>query len=191
MNTSAEEKLREIAQQLVAAREAQGMPLEEVATKTFIPIRTLKALEAAETFKLPEPIFVQGFIKRYAKLVGLDGDALSKQIPLDQTVIQQKCDPHGGYIFDDRADFTKWAIYGLAGLGWQGFVKNLDTDPKFQEALDTVVKTRSDLTVDQQRKVACLFILSHQCDEKGVQMLLSPERYQVDLMGEMLDRSAY
>ena len=87
MNTSAEEKLREIAQQLIAAREAQGMPLEEVATKTFIPIRTLKALEAAETFKLPEPIFVQGFIKRYAKLVGLDGDALSKQIPLDQTPI--------------------------------------------------------------------------------------------------------
>lgn len=87
MNTSAEEKLREIAQQLVAAREAQGMPLEEVATKTFIPIRILKALEAAETFKLPEPIFVQGFVKRYAKLVGLDGDALAKQIPLDQTPI--------------------------------------------------------------------------------------------------------
>ena len=87
MNTSAEEKLRQIAQQLVAAREAQGMPLEEVATKTFIPIRILKALEAAETFKLPESIFVQGFIKRYAKLVGLDGDALAREIPLDQTPI--------------------------------------------------------------------------------------------------------
>ena len=87
MNTSAEESLREIARQLVAAREALGMPLEEVATKTFIPIRTLKALEAAETFKLPEPIFVQGFIKRYAKLVGLDGDTLAKEIPLDQTPI--------------------------------------------------------------------------------------------------------
>jgi cytoskeleton protein RodZ len=87
VNTSAEEKLREIARQLVAAREALGMPLEEVATKTFIPIRTLKALEAAETFKLPEPIFVQGFIKRYAKLVGLDGDTLAKEIPLDQTPI--------------------------------------------------------------------------------------------------------
>ena len=87
MNTSAEEKLREIARQLVAAREAQGMPIEEIATKTFIPIRILKALEAAETFKLPEPIFVQGFIKRYAKLVGLDGDALAREIPLDQIPI--------------------------------------------------------------------------------------------------------
>ena len=87
MNTSAEDKLKEIARQLVAAREAQGMPLEEVATKTFIPIRILKALEAAETFKLPEPIFVQGFIKRYAKLVGLDGEALAREIPLDQAPI--------------------------------------------------------------------------------------------------------
>ena len=110
---------------------------------------------------------------------------------LCKDVIQQKCDPHGGYIFDDRADFTKWAIYGLAGLGWCGFVENLETDPKFQDALDRMVKTRSDLTADQQRKVACLFVLSHQCDEKGVQMLLSPERYQVDLMGEVLDRSEY
>ena len=83
MDTSSAEKLRSVAQQLVQAREAQGIPLEEIATKTFIPMRILKALEAGETFKLPEPIFVQGFIRRYAKLVGLDGDALAKEIPLN------------------------------------------------------------------------------------------------------------
>ena len=105
--------------------------------------------------------------------------------------MQGKCDPHGGYIFDDRADFTKWAIYGLAGLGWRGFLENLEHDPKYQEALESIVKNRSDLTPDQQRKVACLFVLSHQCDQKGVQVLLSPERYQVDLMGEDFDRSEY
>ncbi len=87
MNTSAAETLREIARQLVDAREAQNMTLEEVATKTFIPMRILKALESAETFKLPEPIFVQGFIKRYAKLVGLDGEALAQKIPLEQAPI--------------------------------------------------------------------------------------------------------
>ena len=83
MDTSSAEKLRSVAQQLVQAREAQGIPLEEIATKTFIPMRILKALEAGETFKLPEPIFVQGFIRRYAKLVGLDGDTLAKEIPLN------------------------------------------------------------------------------------------------------------
>lgn len=83
METSSAENLKRVAQQLVQAREAQGISLEEIATKTFIPMRILKALEAGETFKLPEPIFVQGFIKRYAKLVGLDGDSLAKEIPLN------------------------------------------------------------------------------------------------------------
>ena len=83
MDTASAEKLRSVAQQLVQAREAQGISLEEIATKTFIPMRALKALESGETFKLPEPIFVQGFIRRYANLVGLDGDALAKEIPLN------------------------------------------------------------------------------------------------------------
>jgi cytoskeleton protein RodZ len=83
VDTSSAENLKRVAQQLVQAREAKGISLEEIATKTFIPMRILKALEAGETFKLPEPIFVQGFIKRYAKLVGLDGDALAKEIPLN------------------------------------------------------------------------------------------------------------
>ena len=83
MDTASAEKLRSVAQQLVQAREAQGISLEEIATKTFIPMRALKALESGETFKLPEPVFVQGFIRRYAKLVGLDGDALAKEIPLN------------------------------------------------------------------------------------------------------------
>jgi len=83
VDTASAEKLRSVAQQLVQAREAQGISLEEIATKTFIPMRTLNALESGETFKLPEPIFVQGFIRRYAKLVGLDGDALAKEIPLN------------------------------------------------------------------------------------------------------------
>jgi cytoskeleton protein RodZ len=83
VDTSSAENLKRVAQQLVQAREAKSISLEEIATKTFIPMRILKAIEAGETFKLPEPIFVQGFIKRYAKLVGLDGDTLAKEIPLN------------------------------------------------------------------------------------------------------------
>ncbi len=83
MDTSSAENLKRVAQKLVQAREAKGISLEEIATKTFIPMRILKALEAGETFKLPEPIFVQGFVKRYAKLVGLDGDTLATEIPLN------------------------------------------------------------------------------------------------------------
>ncbi len=104
---------------------------------------------------------------------------------------QGKCDPHGGYIFDDRAEFTKWAIYGLAGLGWRGFVEILEGAPEFPALLRGVAQNRPELTIEQQRRLACLLVLSHQCDHKGVQVLVSPERYQVDLMGGTFDRSEY
>lgn len=73
------ETLKHIADQLIQARTARSMTLDEVATKTYIPLRTLKALEAAEPYNLPESVFVQGFIKRYADLVGLDGKTLSQE----------------------------------------------------------------------------------------------------------------
>jgi pimeloyl-ACP methyl ester carboxylesterase len=105
--------------------------------------------------------------------------------------VQGKCDPHGGYIFDDRAEFTKWAIYGLAGLGWRGFVEILEGAPEFSTLRKGVAKNRPELTIEQQRRIACLFVLSQLCDQKGVQVLVSPERYQVDLMGGTFDRSEY
>ncbi|OUC12805.1 MAG: hypothetical protein B0A82_20745 [Alkalinema sp. CACIAM 70d] len=85
MDKFAAETLKAIAEKLIRAREAQGISLNEVSAKTYIPLRILKALEAAETYKLPEPIFVQGFIKRYADLVGLDGTTISHEFPLAQT----------------------------------------------------------------------------------------------------------
>ncbi|MEB3293169.1 MAG: helix-turn-helix domain-containing protein [Synechococcales bacterium] len=81
MDAIAAEKLKEITQTLIQARQAQGMSLEEIATKTYIPLRILKAMEEGETYKLPEPVFVQGFIKRYANLVGLDGVAIAQAFP--------------------------------------------------------------------------------------------------------------
>jgi cytoskeleton protein RodZ len=72
------EQLREIGDYLSQVRQQQAVPLEEVAARTFIPLRLLKALEAGQPDILPEPVFVQGFIRRYADLLGLDGIALAR-----------------------------------------------------------------------------------------------------------------
>ncbi|MBD1864386.1 RodZ domain-containing protein [Trichocoleus desertorum] len=77
------EKLQAISTQLRQAREAQGITLEQVAAKTYIPLRLLRALDAGETDLLPEPVFIQGFIRRYGDLVGLDGTALAQTFPLE------------------------------------------------------------------------------------------------------------
>lgn len=65
------EKLRE-------AREARGYTLREVADNTRISVRHLEAIEADDYRPLPGGVFNKGFIKAFARYVGVDeNEALS------------------------------------------------------------------------------------------------------------------
>ena len=106
--------------------------------------------------------------------------------------IQGKCDPHGGYIFSGDADFTKRAIYGLACLGWSGFLETLQAEPDYDKYVQQAQQDRSiDLNPQQQQELARLFALDALCNSKGVQVLMSPERYQVNVLDQEFDRSSY
>ena len=72
------EQLRQIGEHLGAERQQQSVSLEEVAVKTYIPLRLLQALEDGQIDRLPEPVFIQGFIRRYADVLGLNGTDLAK-----------------------------------------------------------------------------------------------------------------
>lgn len=76
------EQLRAIGAYLYEVRQDQQRTLEEISAKTYIPLRILKALEAGQEKILPEPVFVQGFIRRYADALGLDGLELAQQFPI-------------------------------------------------------------------------------------------------------------
>lgn len=102
---------------------------------------------------------------------------------------QGKRDPHGGYIFSGDADFTKQAIYGLACLGWSGFVATLESG--YPQHLAQLQQNRTDLDLIHQQQLARLFALDDLCKRKGVQVLMSPERYQVDVLQQGFDRSPY
>lgn len=58
------------------ARERQGLALADVADKTRISPRWIRALEDAQLDILPAPVFVSGYLRTYARLVGLDGQDL-------------------------------------------------------------------------------------------------------------------
>ncbi len=55
-------------------REARGLSLTEVYKRVHIPIRYLEALEAGNTDELPEPCFVQGFLKSYCAFLELNAE---------------------------------------------------------------------------------------------------------------------
>ncbi len=67
-----------IGELLKSSREAQNLSLKEVSQKTKININILRHLEANRISELPYKTYVRGFVKTYAKLVGIaDQDAIS------------------------------------------------------------------------------------------------------------------
>ncbi|WP_066381859.1 MULTISPECIES: RodZ family helix-turn-helix domain-containing protein [unclassified Anabaena] len=83
LNQVQEEQLREISKQLVQVRQEKYIRIEEVAAKTHIRLTFLKALDAGQFEELPEPIYIQGFIRRYADILGLDGTALANSFTVN------------------------------------------------------------------------------------------------------------
>lgn len=82
-NSAQKEQLKSIATRLSEERQKKSISLEEIAAKTYIPQRLLNAIEDANLDRLPEPVFIQGFIRRYADAIGLDGTAISKEFTVD------------------------------------------------------------------------------------------------------------
>ncbi|MGG6265120.1 RodZ domain-containing protein [Leptolyngbya sp. AN03gr2] len=82
-NSAQKEQLKSIGARLGEERQKKSISLEEIAAKTYIPQRLLSAIEDANLDRLPEPVFVQGFIRRYADAIGLDGTAMSKEFTVD------------------------------------------------------------------------------------------------------------
>jgi len=70
-------------------RELKHLSLREVENATSIRQVYLEAIEAGHMGKLISPIYAQGFIKKYASFLQLDGDQLMQQYPYVQQILQE------------------------------------------------------------------------------------------------------
>lgn len=75
-------KLAEIGSQLKQVREEKAISLEHVSAKTLIQARLLNAIEEGKLDQLPEPVYTQGFIRRFADALGLNGAEFAKAFPV-------------------------------------------------------------------------------------------------------------
>ncbi|MBF2046308.1 MAG: helix-turn-helix domain-containing protein [Leptolyngbya sp. IPPAS B-1204] len=80
------ERLMQIGAYLRHVREEGGLSLEDVAARTLIQPRLLKAIEEGKLHQLPEPVYVQGFIRRYAEAMGLDGVEFAEAFPAEKSL---------------------------------------------------------------------------------------------------------
>ena len=68
-----------VGKRLRAAREAQALTIEDIAAATRIPKRHLMTIESGSYEGLPAPTYSAGFIKSWARRLGLDGQALADE----------------------------------------------------------------------------------------------------------------
>jgi len=61
-----------IGLKLKKEREARGLTLKDASSKTRIQEKFLDALEKDDLALLPNPVYVKGFLKKYAEFLGLD-----------------------------------------------------------------------------------------------------------------------
>ncbi len=85
---SAEKEPIAFGEHLFMARESKGLTIEQVAKAIHLSRDIVDAIERSDVKRLPQPTFVQGYLRAYAKYLGLDDahilEDYSKAVPHEQ-----------------------------------------------------------------------------------------------------------
>ena len=101
-----------LGEEFRSAREARGLTLSEVAEQIHIRSVYLNAIENEEWTAIGAPVYVRGFIRTYARFLGLDAeDAVAR---FNQAAPADRQTTTIGTIVDDRerSGPSLWAILG-------------------------------------------------------------------------------
>jgi Helix-turn-helix domain len=126
-----------VGARLSAARNARGLSLSDAERQTRIARRFLQAMEADQFDVLPAPVYARGFLRNYARFLGLDekellaGVSLGEQRPHVLPVVPQRSNPVlwmvAGVAFG--AGVLLWVFLGLGVLGSiEGLIDDIDLD---------------------------------------------------------------
>jgi cytoskeletal protein RodZ len=124
---------------LKQAREKKGLSLEQVASQTRIQEHHLQALESEDFANLPAKVFAKGFVRSYAKALGLDEEeALRRFLQASGTFYDQhqpeQPQPHAQVTLEapPRQGMNWNLVFGvmvvIAAIAvWYGLPKKQDT----------------------------------------------------------------
>jgi pseudouridine synthase len=73
--------LQQIGSNLRQLRQNNSLSIEEIADRTRIQPRLIRAIENGEMEILPEPIYINGMVKKYGESLGVNGLELVKTLP--------------------------------------------------------------------------------------------------------------
>ncbi|MFZ5698894.1 MAG: RodZ domain-containing protein [Pseudomonadota bacterium] len=131
-------------EQLRLARDQKGFSIEDVAVRLKVPARYVTAIEQGDVAVLPEPMFVRGYVKTYARMVGIDAEELLASLapvevkaPKPLTSIEKSAGPAGGRRGGARAPKFRAAarrrhwigggVLAIVAAGWAAWLGYEDT----------------------------------------------------------------
>lgn len=76
--------LKQIGEELRQKRIEQALTIESIAAKTLIRQHLLVAIENGLLAELPEPVYIQRFIKQYAEVLGLEAEQLASSFAISK-----------------------------------------------------------------------------------------------------------
>lgn len=76
-----EECLRELGRELRKGRQIRSLSIQQLHSQTLVPLHHIESIENGELDKLPQDIYVRGFILRLGDALGLDGSAMANALP--------------------------------------------------------------------------------------------------------------
>ena len=116
---------------LRAAREMHGLSIDDVAQQLKLAPRQVQALEDDEYGKLPGRTFVRGFVRNYARFIGLDADDVVALLPGSD--VAPSLERLSSFPFNSNTLYTIKGDYSGAYI--QGSID-----------IDTIIRLLSDLT---------------------------------------------
>jgi len=106
-------------------RELRGVPLEKISATTKIHIRFLQALENNQFDELPGKVFVKGYIRSFAKIIGSDEDEMLNAYDDTMEKLSSTNGENKNFQVADKLSIVKKSLIGSAltiifivGVGW-------------------------------------------------------------------------
>ncbi|MBO9499143.1 MAG: DUF4115 domain-containing protein [Novosphingobium sp.] len=103
-----------VGEKLRSAREAQGLDISEVASRTRIPQRHLEAIERSNYTSLPSATYALGFAKAYARAIGADEIAIGRDLRRELDHNYERVPSPAPYQMEDP---TRTPSRGLVWIG--------------------------------------------------------------------------
>lgn len=111
------------AEMLVQARQGKNLSQQDVADKLFLTVNYIKYIDDGRFDKIPKPAYVRGYLKSYARVVGLSGDevvkcfeATNEQANVESDLLRKVTDEEVGPV-KFTGPVAQTGFLGLAGIG--------------------------------------------------------------------------